>query len=69
MDDYWITWLKLTPEKETEYRQWARDNYKPGQPINGTWHPVKQDECVKINFEKVSIGLTIEQQDIIINES
>jgi hypothetical protein len=35
-------------EKET-FRQWARDNYTPGDPINGVWHPIVQDECVKMN--------------------
>jgi hypothetical protein len=39
----------LTPDEESEFRLWAHANYKPFQPIDGTWHPVVQDECVKIN--------------------
>ena len=39
----------LTESEEREFRQWARDNYKKFHPIEGIWHPVVQDECVKIN--------------------
>ena len=42
----------LTTEEEDEFRQWARDNYEPFSEIKGVWHPVVQDECVKINQEK-----------------
>lgn len=41
----------LTQEEEKEYRQWAHDNYVPHTEISGVWHPVVQDECVKINKE------------------
>ncbi|KAA1015990.1 hypothetical protein FVF58_01160 [Paraburkholderia panacisoli] len=40
---------ELTPDEETQFRQWARENYKPFEPINGVWHWVAQDECVRIN--------------------
>jgi len=40
---------QLTENQEAEFRQWARDNYKPFDPIEGIWHPVIQDECAKIN--------------------
>ena len=43
--------LKLDPTEEQVFRQWARDNYVPLQPIDGVWHPVVQDECVRINQE------------------
>jgi len=39
----------LTPTEEDQFRSWARDNYEPGAEIKGTWHPVVQDECVRIN--------------------
>ena len=42
---------ELTPEEEKTFRQWARDNYLPLGEIKGIWHPVVQDECVKINKE------------------
>ena len=42
----------LTTKEEDEFRQWARDNYEPFSEIKGVWHPVVQDECVKINQEK-----------------
>ena len=41
----------LSPEREKVFRQWARENYRPYDPIDGVWHPVVQDECVKINAE------------------
>ncbi len=39
----------LTPAEEAKFRSWARDNYEPGAAIEGIWHPVVQDECVRIN--------------------
>lgn len=41
----------LSPEEEKEFREWARVEYKPLSPISGVYHPVVQDECVKINRE------------------
>lgn len=41
----------LSPARETEFRKWARDNYRRFDPISGVWHPVVQDECRKINEE------------------
>lgn len=41
----------LNKKEEKEFRQWARDNYKPGEPINEMWHPVVEDECKKMNLE------------------
>jgi hypothetical protein len=49
----------LSPAEETEFRQWARDNYKPTHTIEGVWHPVVQDECRKMNEEAdLQPGLT-----------
>lgn len=42
---------ELNKEEEQEFRQWARKNYKPFEPISGVWHPLVQNECVKINEE------------------
>ena len=39
----------LSESEEQEFRQWARDNYTPLDPIKGIWHPIVQDECTKIN--------------------
>jgi hypothetical protein len=52
---------KLDPEEVKEFRQWARDNYKPFTPIQGYWHPEVQDECRKINEEK---GKDVKLEDI-----
>jgi len=41
----------LGPDEEPEFRQWARDNYQPGDQISDLWHPVVVDECNKINQE------------------
>ena len=30
----------LNLKEEKEFRQWARDNFKEDEPINGLWHPV-----------------------------
>lgn len=42
---------KINPDEESEWRQWARDNYIPGEEINTLWHPLVQDECRKMNEE------------------
>ena len=44
-----LPWKSLSEEEEQIYRQWARDNYTPMEPINGVWHPVVQEECVLMN--------------------
>jgi len=41
----------LTEEEAVEYRQWARDNYVPGDDIPGIWHPIVREECEKMNVE------------------
>ena len=41
----------LDKDEEIKFRQWARDNYKVGDPIEWFWHPVIQNECEKINNE------------------
>ena len=43
----------LTKEEKKEYKQWARDNYVPGSIVSSLWHPEVQDECIKINLEKI----------------
>jgi len=40
---------ELDPKEVAEFRKWARENYLPFTPINGTWHPAVQEECVKMN--------------------
>jgi len=41
----------LSDEEQKEYRKWARENYKPYEPIKGVWHPIAQAECVRMNEE------------------
>ena len=40
--------IELSPEQQVAFKQWARDNYKPGADINAMWHPVVQYECQQI---------------------
>jgi hypothetical protein len=47
MDD---NFFRQLDEKETEeFRQWARDNYQPGDEIKEVWHTVVREECARIN--------------------
>jgi hypothetical protein len=39
------------PADIQEFKQWARDNYKPFTTIDGTWHPIVQAECTRINSD------------------
>ena len=38
-------------EEVEEFKKWARENYKPMSEIKGIWHPIVQEECVRINEE------------------
>jgi hypothetical protein len=40
---------ELSPDEQQSFRQWARENYTPFEPISGVWHPIVQDECRIIN--------------------
>tara|TARA_R110002020_G_scaffold118191_4_gene270195 strand:+ start:5323 stop:5553 length:231 start_codon:yes stop_codon:yes gene_type:complete len=40
-----------TKGEKRVFQQWARDNYKPFDPIPPVWHPTTQAECRKINGE------------------
>ncbi|MHC4229460.1 MAG: hypothetical protein ACYSW0_18675 [Planctomycetota bacterium] len=42
---------KLSIKEKRKFRAWARENYEPYTAIDGTWHPVIQAECVKVNDE------------------
>ena len=44
-----MSFKKLSSLDEAVFRSKAREMYKPFTPINGLWHPVYQDECVRIN--------------------
>ena len=41
----------LEASEVADFKKWARDNYKPNDPIKGIWHPIIQDECVQMNSE------------------
>lgn len=49
---------KLTVKEEETFRDWARKNYIPFSDIKGIWHPVCQEECIKINKENTSYSFT-----------
>ena len=42
---------ELNDEEKAYFRKWARDNYTPYDAIDGTWHPIVQEECAKMNAE------------------
>jgi len=52
---------QLDEKEEQKFRQWARDNYVPFQPISGVWHPCVQDECRKMNVERGKF-FTVEEE-------
>jgi hypothetical protein len=41
----------LSDEEEVRFKQWARDNFQPGDLINMLWHPVVRQECIQILLE------------------
>lgn len=48
----------LSDEEKETFRTWARNNYKVFSPINGVWHPITQEECVKMNAETGYTGVS-----------
>jgi hypothetical protein len=42
MDD--SLFRKLDEQEEKQFRLWARQNWKPGDPVSDVWHPVVRDE-------------------------
>jgi hypothetical protein len=51
---------KLSPGEDDCFRRAARQDYGPFTSISGLWHPVYQDECVRINNEKAEF---VEEED------
>lgn len=45
-----VLFRELDPVEQEQFREWARENYKPGEEINPVWHPVVQEECSKIEL-------------------
>jgi hypothetical protein len=44
----------LTTEEEQEFRQWARDTWKPGMEVKDIWHPIVRDEIEIMQRESQS---------------
>jgi len=62
MDDAGM-YRDLNKTEVLEFKQWARENYEVGSPINSTWHPIVKAECEIMNSEDHR-----EADDIIFNE-
>ena len=43
---------ELTKDEIKVFKQWARVNYIPGEPINLIWHPVIVEECKLMHNQK-----------------
>jgi hypothetical protein len=39
---------ELAPGDEKDYRQYAREHFKPESKLNPLWHPCIVNECIKI---------------------
>jgi len=49
---------ELDENEKQEFRKWAQDNYKPFTDIKGIWHPIVQEEYIKINKD-TELNLTL----------
>jgi len=38
----------LSEDEIDDMRQWAWDNYKPGDAVKSYWHPIVRRECERI---------------------
>lgn len=41
----------LSAERAEEFREWARENFKPGEEPNPVWHPVVRLEWDRLKAE------------------
>lgn len=41
----------LNAKEEKEFREWARNNWREGDPIRSIYHPVVRDEIGKMLME------------------
>lgn len=39
---------RLNTQEEQEFREWARENWAPGDLVEAVWHPVVRDECARM---------------------
>ena len=45
--------FRTLPEEEAEsFRQWARDNFKPGTEASELWHPIVRAEWARLEAER-----------------
>ena len=50
----YMAFRQLSDEEAQEFRDHIRETYEPFTTINHLWHPVAQEECVKINKESAT---------------
>lgn len=48
-----IEFRHLSHKEAKEFRAWTRKNYTVGDPINTAYHPVVQEECHRLNRNKL----------------
>jgi len=53
----------LSEDEKEEFRQWARENYTPGENISSLWHPVIQETCHAINEEIAEDLMKLDRED------
>jgi hypothetical protein len=44
-------WRELSDVEVEQFKAWARENHKPGEPVDSFWHPVVRAECELIDQE------------------
>jgi hypothetical protein len=49
--DLFIPASDMSTDEVQSFKDWARANYTPLQPISGLWHPIVQAECTLMNQE------------------
>jgi hypothetical protein len=52
----------LTEEQTRIFKEWARDNYNPEEPMDNYWHPVVKTECEAIRLEYEETARQREQE-------
>lgn len=49
----------LDSSEIAEFKTWARENYRAGQPISAVWHPTTRAECMAMNIEAFGLEAAV----------
>lgn len=55
---------ELNDQEVEQFKQWAKDNFKPDMEINETWHPVVRQELARLQAEEDALWHPVVRQEL-----